>query len=289
MLTESIMSKENVPPQLSGMDYIVVNPLGNGAGSQVLLISDRSTGQRYALKIAKRDDEDDNPTKFIDQTRREFEAAQKLNHPVIVKIYDFAEKKGMLGLFKPVEGRLLMEYIKGKTVDEVEMPQLSQLVLIFIQVASAMAHMHRRGVYHGDLKPSNIMLSDSGKVKLIDLGTCWIKGEKKNRIQGTPQYMAPEQMSDKVVNERTDVYNLGATMYRMFTGVVPGAGKKLKQPIDINKNIPGTLNDLIMKCLTSNPDHRPAGMFELRDQLSAVARHMGVSGSDLKGAASDSE
>jgi serine/threonine-protein kinase len=271
------------------MDYIVVNPLGNGAGSQVLLISDRATGQRFALKIAKRDDEDDNPTKFIDQTCREFEAAQKLNHPVIVKIYDFAEKKGLLGLFKPVEGRLLMEYIKGKTVDEVEMPQLSQLVLIFIQVASAMAHMHRRGVYHGDLKPSNIMLSDSGKVKLIDLGTCWIKGEKKNRIQGTPQYMAPEQMSDKVVNERTDVYNLGATMYRMFTGIVPGAGKKLKQPIDINKNIPGTLNDLIMKCLTSNPDHRPAGMFELRDQLSAVARHLGVSEADLKGAASDTE
>ncbi|MFM1802034.1 MAG: hypothetical protein RJA81_1386 [Planctomycetota bacterium] len=282
------MSKDTTTPQLSGMDYIVVNPLGNGAGSQVLLISDRGTGQRYALKIAKRDDEDDNPTKYIDQTRREFEAAQKLNHPVIVKIYDFAEKKGMLGLFKPVEGRLLMEYIKGKTVDEVEMPKLDQLVLIFIQVASAMAHMHRRGVYHGDLKPSNIMLSDSGKVKLIDLGTCWIKGEKKNRIQGTPQYMAPEQISEKVVNERTDVYNLGATMYRMFTGVVPGS-KKLKQPIDINKNIPGTLNDLIMKCLTANPDHRPAGMFELRDQLSAVARHLGVSETDLKGASSDSE
>lgn len=283
------MSKDIATPQLKGMDKIVVNPLGNGAGSQVLLISDRGTGQRYALKIAKRDDEDDNPTKYIDQTRREFEAAQKLNHPVIVKIYDYEEKKGVLGLFKSVEGCLLMEYIKGKTVDEVEMPEMKQLVLIFIQVASAMAHMHRRGVYHGDLKPSNIMLTDTGKVKLIDLGTCWIKGEKKNRIQGTPQYMAPEQMSEKVVNERTDVYNLGATMYRMFTGVVPGNNKKLRQPIDINKNIPGTLNDLIMKCLTSNPDHRPAGMFELRDQLSAVARQMNVSESDLKGASSDSE
>ena len=283
------MSKDVAPPKLSGLDSIVVNPLGNGAGSQVLLISDRATGLRYALKIAKRDDEDDNPTKYIDQTRREFEAAQKLNHPVIVKIYDYAEKKGLLGIFKPVEGRLLMEYIKGKTVDEVEMPKMDQLVLIFIQVSSAMAHMHRRGVYHGDLKPSNIMLSDTGKVKIIDLGTCWIKGEKKNRIQGTPQYMAPEQMSEKIVNERTDVYNLGATMYRMFTGVVPGAGKKLKQPLEINSKIPGTLNELIMKCLTMNPDHRPAGMFEIQNQLTAVAKHLGVSEADLKGASSESE
>lgn len=282
------MSKDATTPQLSSLDYIVVNPLGNGAGSQVLLVSDRKTGLRYALKIAKRDEEDDeNPTKYIDQTRREFEAAQKLNHPVIVKIYDFAEKKGLLGLFKPVEGRLLMEHIKGKTVDEVEMLRHDQLVLIFIQVASAMAHMHRRGVYHGDLKPSNIMLADSGKVKIIDLGTCWIKGEKKNRIQGTPQYMAPEQISEKVVNERTDVYNLGATMYRMFTGILPGLGKKLKQPIEVNSKIPGTLNELIMKCLTSNPDHRPAGMFEIQTQLTAIAKHLGVSEADLKGAASD--
>ncbi|MBI1324244.1 protein kinase [bacterium] len=281
------MSKDTPAPKIATLDSIVVNPLGNGAGSQVLLISDRTTGQRYALKIAKRDDEDDNPTKYIDQTRREFEAAQKLNHPVIVKIYDYAEKKGMIGLFKPVEGRLLMEYVKGKTIDEVEMLKHDQLVLIFIQVAAAMAHMHRRGVYHGDLKPSNIMLSDSGKVKLIDLGTCWIKGEKKNRIQGTPQYMAPEQIADKIVNERTDVYNLGATMYKLFTGVVPSVSKKLKQPIEINPKIPGSLNDLIMKCMTSNPDHRPAGMFEIQNQLSAIAKHMGVSEADLKGANSD--
>ena len=75
------MSKDVAPPKLSGLDSIVINPLGNGAGSQVLLISDRATGLRYALKIAKRDEEDDSPTKYIDQTRREFEAAQKLNHP----------------------------------------------------------------------------------------------------------------------------------------------------------------------------------------------------------------
>ena len=78
--------------------------------------------------------------------------------------------------------------------------------------------MHRRGVYHGDLKPSNIMVSEDDHVTLIDFGTAWIKGEDKNRVQGTPQYMAPESATDRVVDERTDIYNLGATMYRMFTG-----------------------------------------------------------------------
>jgi serine/threonine-protein kinase len=101
--------------------------------------------------------------------------------------------------------------------------------------------------------------------------------------------MAPEQMSEKIVNERTDVYNLGATMYRMFTGIVPGAAKKLKQPLEINSKIPGTLNEMIMKCLTTNPDHRPAGMFEIQNQLTAVAKYLGVSEADLKGASSESE
>ncbi len=62
------------------------------------------------------------------------------------------------------------------------------------------------------------MVTTEGKVKLIDFGTAWLKGEDKGRIQGTPQYIAPEQVTDKVVNERTDMYNFGATMYRMFTG-----------------------------------------------------------------------
>ena len=111
-----------------------------------------------------------------------------------------------------------MEYVDGKTLDEVEAPTMAQLVLIFNQVAEALVHMHRRGVYHGDLKPGNIMVTKDGKVKLIDFGTAWLKGEVKNRIQGTPQYMAPESATEKVVDERTDIYNFGATMYRMFTG-----------------------------------------------------------------------
>ena len=131
---------------------------------------------------------------YIDQAKTEYEASQKLNHPAIAKIYDCRLKQSW---FRVTGVELLMEYVDGKTLDEIEAPELGQLVLIFCQVASALAHMHRRGVYHGDLKPSNIMLSKNGQVKLIDFGTAWIRGQEKNRVQGTPQYMAPEQATEQ--------------------------------------------------------------------------------------------
>ena len=157
-----------------------------------------------------------------------------------------------------------MEYVDGKSLDEVEAPELGQLVLIFGQVASALSHMHRRGVFHGDLKPHNIMLSKNGQVKLIDFGTAWIRGQAKDRIQGTPQFMAPEQAIEKVVDEKTDIYNFGATMYRMFTGRFvqgaipkPGDERKVTLPNKLNPRIPADLNTLIVACLQSDPDKRP--------------------------------
>ncbi len=164
-------------------------------------------------------------------------------------------------------------------------------MLIFCQVASALTHMHRRGVYHGDLKPANIMLAKNGQVKLIDFGTAWVRGQAKNRIQGTPSFIAPEQATEKVVDEKTDIYNLGATMYRMFTGrfaqqgiLKPGEDRKLVSPQKLNPGIPAALSELIVASLSLDPSRRPASMFEMRDQLSAIAKQMGLAEVDLKGA-----
>jgi serine/threonine-protein kinase len=275
------------------MKYRIVNPLGTGAGSTILLISDKNAGgKRYALKVVKRQDADDDV--YIAQARVEYEVAQKLNHPAIVKIFDMRLKRSW---FKVSGIELLMEFVEGKTLDELEAPEMGQLVLVFNQVASALTHMHRRGVYHGDLKPSNIMLSKSGQVKLIDFGTAWIRGEEKNRVQGTPQYMAPEQVNERVVDEKTDIYNFGATMYRMFTGRFANVGmpktgegsRKLAPPIQINPKIPGTLNETILACLAMSPDRRPAGMFEIKHQLAAVAKYMNLEEVDLKGADDDED
>ena len=92
---------------------------------------------------------------------------------------------------------------------------------VFEKVAAGLVHMHRRGVYHADLKPNNIMLSRTGDVKIIDYGLAWIKGEAKGRVQGTPEYMAPEQARTRSSTKRTDIYNFGATMYRLLTWRLP--------------------------------------------------------------------
>jgi serine/threonine-protein kinase len=281
------MAKAATAPKLSGMKYRVVNQLGTGAGSTILQISDKTAGgKRYALKVIRRQDEDDDI--YVRQALTEFEAAKKLNHPAIAKVFDCRLKKAWFKL-RGVE--LLLEYVEGKTLDEIEAPELGQLLLIFCQVASALTHMHRRGVYHGDLKPANIMLNKTGQVKLIDFGTAWVRGQDKNRVQGTPQYIAPEQAVEKVVDEKTDIYNFGATMYRMFTGrfaqqgiLKPGDDRKLTPPIKINPRIPAALSELIIACVSLDPAKRPAGMFDIRDQLSAIAKKMGLTEVDLKGA-----
>lgn len=284
------MANVSSTPKFSGIKYRVVNELGEGAGSKIFLISDKSSGgKRYALKIIRKQEPEDDI--YIQQARTEFDASQKLNHPVIAKIYDFRQKKSW---FKVTGCELLMEFVDGKSLDEVEAPEMGQLVLIFTQVASALSHMHRRGVFHGDLKPHNIMLSKNGQVKLIDFGTAWIRGQDKNRVQGTPQYMAPEQAVERVVNDKTDVYNLGATMYRMFTGQFvqrdipkPGSERKVTLPTKYNPRIPADLNTLIVACLQSDPEKRPPSMVDVRDQLSKVAKQMGLDEVDLKGADED--
>lgn len=284
-------------PSLNGLNYRIVKPLGEGAGSTIFLIADTRLGTKYALKVVKRQGPEDDI--YINQVQHEFEVAQRLRHRCILKYYDIRIKKSWLRISGVEE---LMEYVDGRTLDDIAMKDdVGQLVLIFNQVAAGLAHMHRRGIYHGDLKPSNILLSRAGAVKIIDFGTAWIKGEYKDRVQGTVQYMAPEQATEKIVNEKTDLYNLGATMYRLLTGeyanlsipqpmtVGIGGLGRLRPPIDFNPEIPGTLNEAVMACLQNSPDRRPAGVFEVRHQIVATARHLGLKEDDLRGSEGDDD
>ena len=149
--------------------------------------------------------------------------------------------------------------------------------------------MHRRGVFHGDLKPHNIMLSKNGQVKLIDFGTAWIRGQTKDRIQGTPQFMAPEQAIEKVVDQKTDIYKFGhdLSVHRPVRAGGHSQARRRKEghaSFQAQPRIPADLNTLIVACLQSDPDKHPADMFEVRDQLSKIAKQMGLEEVDLKGA-----
>ncbi len=278
-------------PKLAAIDYKVVRTLGTGAGSTILLVIDQKSGRRFALKVVRRQTDDDDV--YVGQAQHEFEIAGLLRHPSILQIYDCRLKRK---LFRTVGVELLMEFVDGRVLDELREPELPQLVLIFSRVASALGHMHGRGVAHGDLKPGNVMLSKGGEVKVLDFGTAWLKGQDKARVQGTPQYMAPEQARDRLVDERTDLYNFGATMYRLVTGryanlalpigALNGLAAKLEKvapPSQIVPTLPARLSDTIMACLRSSRDRRPTDMGEVKGQLDAVARSLGVAADDLRG------
>jgi serine/threonine-protein kinase len=285
------MATAPVSPKLAEMTYKIVSTIGQGAGSTIFLITDQKFGGKYALKVVKRQGPEDDI--YVDQVQHEFEVAQCLRHRCILKVHDLRIRRSWL---KVSAVEMLMEYVDGRTLDNIALKDnLGQLVLIFNQVAAGLMHMHRRGVYHGDLKPSNVMLSRAGVVKIIDFGTAWLKGHDKGRVQGTPEYMAPEQASEKVVDEKTDLYNFGALMYRLLTGEYANLGlpsvaaaalggrNKLTPPIDYNHDIPKTLNSIVMACLQLSPERRPSNVFEVRHQIVATAQALGLKEEDLHG------
>jgi serine/threonine protein kinase len=183
--------------------FTVLGTLGKGAHSSILHIRCSKDGKQYALKVVPLNSKED--MKFLEQARHEFQVAQMLDHPNLIKIHALETPRDWLFRIRKVH--LLIEYVNGNTLDVIKGLSLARLVLIFTKVADGMVQMHRRGVFHADLKPNNIMLSKTGDVKIIDYGLAWIKGEKKGRVQGTPEYMAPEQARQGTVNERTDIYN----------------------------------------------------------------------------------
>jgi serine/threonine protein kinase len=266
--------------------FQVVGKLGSGAHSSILHIRRSADAKNYALKVVPITDAED--LKFLEQARDEFRVAQLLDHPNLIKIYALETPRDWFFRIRKVH--LLIEYVNGKTLDTFPRIALPKLVQIFEKVAAGMVHMHRRGVCHADLKPNNIMLSRTGEVKIIDYGLAWVKGERKGRVQGTPEYMAPEQAKNRVVNERTDIYNFGATMYRLVTWRLPpstltaGEGgipldakswDKLLKPVqEFNPEAPPALCDLIHRCLAFNAHKRPERVSEIQGALDHLAENL---------------
>jgi serine/threonine protein kinase len=271
--------------------FQVLGKLGTGAHSSILHVRRSADGRNYALKVVPIGGKDD--LKFLEQARHEFRVAQMLDHKNLIKVYALETVKDWLFRIRKVH--LLIEYVNGKTLDVCPPLPLPKLVQVFKCVADGLVHMHRRKVYHADLKPNNVLLSRSGDVKIIDFGLATIQGEGKNRIQGTPEYIAPEQAKHKMVNERTDIYNFGATMYRMVTfrlppsvlqqeGGLPIDGKtwtRLLKPVkELNPKAPPVLCDLIHRCLSFNANHRPERMSEVQSVLDRLADELIVSPED---------
>jgi serine/threonine protein kinase len=262
--------------------FQVTGKLGTGAHSTILHIRRSADSKQYALKVVPISTAEEH--KFLEQAEHEFRVAQMFDHRNLIKIYALETVRDWL--FRVRKLHLLIEYVNGKTLDTFPQLPITKLLKIFVAIAEGLVHMHRRGVCHADLKPNNIVLSRTGELKIIDYGLAWIKGEPKGRVQGTPEYMAPEQAKQGVVNERTDIYNFGATMYRLVTwrlppSVVPEPGAmvidsktraQLLRPVkECNPLTPPELCELIHQCLEQNALKRPERVSEIHGVLDTLA------------------
>lgn len=265
------------PKSLFGYD--VISMIGEGAASTIYAVSDPKSGQIYALKHVKRKTDKDD--RFIAQVMTEWEVGRACKHPVLRRVYDLKAVKKFLG---PVtEVALIMELIDGVHLDEANLSGVGTIVDVMMKVAQGLWEMHKAGYIHCDTKPGNILIGADNSVRLIDYGQACKTGAVKERVQGTPSFIAPEQARCKPLNEQTDVYNLGATMYWALTGrrvptlltVEKSERHVVKEqdyptPNQLNEAIPPTLSDLVMACLRLKPWERVQGVGRVLMRLEEI-------------------
>jgi serine/threonine-protein kinase len=276
--TSSIVDVPAAPPQ-SIFEYEVIDLVGEGAGSLIYAVSDPQTRQIYALKHVVRKTE--KHARFIEQLQNEYAVGTEVNHPNLRRIIAMRENRTLLR--KVTSAALVMEHFDGMPLEMHLPPSIASIVQCFIETAHALEALHRAGFVHCDLKPNNILMNASGQVKVIDLGQACAIGTAKKRIQGTPDYIAPEQVKCAPVTVRTDVFNFGATLYWSLTGrklptlftLKKGDNSLLSDelmaaPSTINSRIPESLSNFVMECVRTSPSKRPEDMGEVIRRLEII-------------------
>jgi serine/threonine-protein kinase len=270
-----------VPKSLFG--YEVVDFLGEGAGSRIFAAAHPQTKQIYALKYVVPKVEKD--IRFVEQLEGEYEVGRQVKHPGLRRSL---ELKVSRSLFRKVtEAGLVMELFDGVSLEQRLPRSLIGLVEVFVQTAEALGSLHALGYVHCDLKPNNILVDAAGHAKVIDLGQAVKAGTAKTRIQGTPDFIAPEQVKLLPVTVQTDVFNLGATMYWCLCGAKLPTLFNIKKsensflvdtaittPRDCNPMVPEQLSNLVMECVRTQPSRRPADMAELSRRLEIILHVM---------------
>jgi len=264
------------------MGYEVLDFIGEGAGSLLYAVTHPQTAQLYALKHVK--PKTDRDQRFVEQLETEYAVGQLVRHAGLRRA---VEMKVNRTLFRKVtEAALVLELFDGQPLDSLPLRSIQGVIDIFVQVAEALDALHAIGYIHCDLKPNNILVGPAGEVKVIDLGQACQKGTAKSRIQGTPDYIAPEQVKCLPCSIETDVYNFGATLYWALTGTNIPTLFRLKRsensflmsdriptPAELNPKVPEQLSNIVMECCRTNPAKRPHGMRDLILRLEIV-RHV---------------
>ncbi len=248
--------------------FTIVRRLGIGARTVIYLATDRNNDQAVALKRAVYERPED--SRIFEQIQTEYKVARHIDHPYIRKCHQLIKKRNIL---RARELLLSMELFDGRPLEDSPSLSLVDVLLVFRMVATGLNAMHQKGFVHCDIKPNNILIGANGAIKIIDLGQSCKIGTVKPRIQGTPDYIAPEQVRRQRLDQRTDIFNLGATMYWAFTGrnvptlipkktnrVAVVVAKNFPAPHEFHKRIPFGVSKLITDCIKDEPVERPANM-----------------------------
>lgn len=259
-------------------NYRIVEKLGIGAQTRVYRARNMPTGKDYTLKIVKIVNPED--AGFIELLKAEHAIGSVIDHPTIRKVY---ELRLLRHRFRVRGAVLFMEYINGITLADKEFRySLDETLGVFEEVAAGLHAMHQAGYVHADLKPTNIMITSEGAVKLIDLGQSAKIFEPKAKIQGTGDYMAPEQVSRGKLDQRTDVFGLGATLHKVLTG--RAIVTEMNQTVNLQSNTPlvrrqdesksiadeypACITRMINDCCQADPAARMPDMIAVRERIS---------------------
>jgi len=300
-------SAGTVAPQVGSRfgDLTLESKLGAGQQGAVFSAYQGKLDRHVAVKILTAGD--GLSSDQADRFRREAEAAGRLNHPNIVAIHEILERNGSLLIVQElVEGRTLEEIMdeREKQPGTVGGTECQWAATVCMHIARGLQHAHEHQVIHRDVKPANVLVTNDGVPKLTDFGLALMQDRfgltQTGTLLGTPKYMAPEQVesSNQALDARTDVYALGAILYRMLTGRVPFMARTMqalfrdiltrepKSPRSMHLAVPRDLEAVCLKCLEKDKDGRYDDAGALADDLQnylsrqpTAARPVGLIGS----------
>jgi serine/threonine protein kinase len=286
----TVLTQEMAAPQISdstlssaalaalSQRYDILAEAGHGAMGNVYKARDRETGETVALKLLRPEIASDQV--MIERFKNELLFARKITHKNVCRVHEFNRIGGI--------AFTSMEFVEGESLRSV----LNRFggfpprkgIDIALQICSGLKEAQAQGIVHRDLKPENVMIDNTGNVKIMDFGiarSMEALTKLTGSVIGTPAYMAPEQVSGKPVDYRTDIYSLGLMLYEMFTGsqafhadtAVALALKQLREapplPHDVEPSIPALVERAILKCLEKEPEKRYQSVAELESVLRA--------------------